>query len=305
VDLLRCFGRGAAVMSVQAVKWVRDLRGLNTSQKAVLFVIAEHADKNGSNSFPNLNTIAAESGCSRANLDRVLKQLKKDGLVEVTPRRGHRGRQTSSHYQLPLQNLISEIPEPHCEFPEPHHGGGLNKPSVEPPEKESSSAQAQNKKKYFKKTSEEIREKLTLKEIRSAAKSRANNCTLSLSWLWEQLYLSRYGETCSLTVKEKAQLKAQYKKHGWDAAEAVLACMTDWINFTIKAESEQQAYEGGTRPAVWFFVRHMTIALAMPQKPVQAHQKPQKPAPLFLVVPNPTPQPKTSNAQALKSKYGL
>jgi pyocin large subunit-like protein len=46
-------------MSYQAVKWAMKVKTGSIGRKAVLMVIAEHTDKNGANSYPGHDTIAA------------------------------------------------------------------------------------------------------------------------------------------------------------------------------------------------------------------------------------------------------
>ena len=45
-------------MSYQAVKWAFTVKTGNPARKAVLLAIAERADKNGQNAYPDQHTIA-------------------------------------------------------------------------------------------------------------------------------------------------------------------------------------------------------------------------------------------------------
>ena len=63
-------------------KFVLDLRGLTTSEKAVALSIAFHADADGANSDPSMSTIATESGYkNRQNARRVVRRLEAKGVI--------------------------------------------------------------------------------------------------------------------------------------------------------------------------------------------------------------------------------
>jgi hypothetical protein len=63
-------------MSFQATKFILGLTDLTPSEKAVAHTLAYHANKDGENSYPSMETIARESGFkSRRSAQRVVRQL--------------------------------------------------------------------------------------------------------------------------------------------------------------------------------------------------------------------------------------
>jgi hypothetical protein len=68
-------------MSLKAITWVCDLSGCNSSEKAVLFVLANaHNGKTGK-CFPSQELIAAQSGMSDRTLRKVFATLIMKGLI--------------------------------------------------------------------------------------------------------------------------------------------------------------------------------------------------------------------------------
>jgi helix-turn-helix protein len=91
-------------MSFQATRFILSLTNLNSSQKAVAHTLAYHANKNGENSYPSMDTIARESGLqSRRSAQRIVRQLEKMRiLVATTAKTGGRGRDKATVYRLYL-----------------------------------------------------------------------------------------------------------------------------------------------------------------------------------------------------------
>lgn len=86
------------------MRWAREQRAGDVVAKAVLFVIAAHADRHGICSpGPALRTLAAEADTSEASVRRGLAVLSDAQLVEVRPGRG-RG---SNGYRLLLDTVRS------------------------------------------------------------------------------------------------------------------------------------------------------------------------------------------------------
>jgi len=56
--------------------------------KAVLIVLADHANDDFWSSFPSQETIAFEAGVSRRTVQRALAKLQAEGLVEIEGRSG-------------------------------------------------------------------------------------------------------------------------------------------------------------------------------------------------------------------------
>lgn len=79
-------------MSLQAMLAVQKL-GVQTSHASfrVLMTLAEHADKLGANSWPSVDTIAAEAQMDEKTVRRSLAKLEQDGLIAGDKRRGRGG----------------------------------------------------------------------------------------------------------------------------------------------------------------------------------------------------------------------
>ena len=78
-------------MSIQAVSWVITHSKAKLAARLVLISIAQHADKDGANSFPSIATIAAEAALSTRQTQRVITQLERMGELLILGRRGGRG----------------------------------------------------------------------------------------------------------------------------------------------------------------------------------------------------------------------
>ena len=66
----------AITMSIRATNFVRHLRGLSTTEKAVAFVLADHDSHKGNGSFPSMSTVAMEAGLeNRESASRITKRL--------------------------------------------------------------------------------------------------------------------------------------------------------------------------------------------------------------------------------------
>jgi hypothetical protein len=91
-------------VSFQATRFILGLTDLNSSQKAVAHTLAYHANKDGGNSYPSMETIARESGLqSRRSAQRIVRQLeKKRIIVATTPKTGGRGQDKATVYRLDL-----------------------------------------------------------------------------------------------------------------------------------------------------------------------------------------------------------
>lgn len=92
-------------MSVQAVRFVRDLRGLHPAEKSVMFVIGEHANSHGMKSYCSVASIAEEAGVSDRTVQRVIQKMKNLGLLDYTERTTKTGKYTSHDYALPLETV--------------------------------------------------------------------------------------------------------------------------------------------------------------------------------------------------------
>jgi len=95
-------------MSVRATNFVRGLRGLSPSEKAVAFVLADHDDHKGGGTFPGMLTVAEEAGLhERASASRITKRLV-DRKIILTDNPS-RGRKTTVYrFNFDLANRVSE-----------------------------------------------------------------------------------------------------------------------------------------------------------------------------------------------------
>ena len=84
-------------MSIQAVSVVLELPGdlVTPIQRLVLISLANHANKEGRNSYPSRNTIAEETGLSERTITDALGRLKGMGLLMVAR---YPGRDADGHY---------------------------------------------------------------------------------------------------------------------------------------------------------------------------------------------------------------
>jgi DNA-binding transcriptional ArsR family regulator len=92
-------------MSNEAMNLARKIRGLESSEKFVLIILADYADQDLS-CFPSVDRIMAETELSESTVRRALRVLQDRGLVSVEHRRRANGTQTSSRYAL----LMTEQP---------------------------------------------------------------------------------------------------------------------------------------------------------------------------------------------------
>lgn len=97
-------------MSLHAMHWARQsLKTLPDSVKAparlALMLLADYADEQHA-SWPSINTMALEMGCSVRSVQRAIDLLEKHGLVMVESRQAKNGRQMSNRYFLAVEGLF-------------------------------------------------------------------------------------------------------------------------------------------------------------------------------------------------------
>lgn len=90
--------------------WARQsLKTLPDSVKAparlALMLLADYADEQHA-SWPSINTMALEMGCSVRSVQRAIDLLEKHGLVMVESRQAKNGRQMSNRYFLAVEGLF-------------------------------------------------------------------------------------------------------------------------------------------------------------------------------------------------------
>lgn len=86
-------------MSNRHLALVRKLDGIKGPPRAVLNVLADHANDNGT-SWPSWKTLQNESGFGRSTVHAALRDLKRRGVVSWANRRGESGDLTSNVYTL-------------------------------------------------------------------------------------------------------------------------------------------------------------------------------------------------------------
>ncbi|AYF32312.1 helix-turn-helix domain-containing protein [Vreelandella alkaliphila] len=89
-------------MSLHAMHWARQsLKTLPSEVKAparlALMLLADYADEQHA-SWPSINTMALEMGCSVRSVQRAVDLLEEHGLVRVETRQAKNGRQMSNLY---------------------------------------------------------------------------------------------------------------------------------------------------------------------------------------------------------------
>ncbi|MCE8042464.1 hypothetical protein HOP60_09890 [Halomonas daqingensis] len=94
-------------MSLAAMHWARQsLKTLPDSVKAparlALMLLADYADEEHA-SWPSINTMALEMGCSVRSVQRAIDLLESHGLLRVENRHAKNGRQISNRYHLAVE----------------------------------------------------------------------------------------------------------------------------------------------------------------------------------------------------------
>ena len=68
-------------MSVKVIKLVWEIKGLSSSEKLVLLAYADHANKDGTDIWPAVDTIANKTALSRRTVQRVTRKLENMGYL--------------------------------------------------------------------------------------------------------------------------------------------------------------------------------------------------------------------------------
>jgi len=92
-------------MSVNVIKAVMGRDDLRGPAKTIAIVLAEHAHKDGRESFPSVSTIARESGYCSRTVQRSLEQLMEKGIITKTKRWTPR---TSNTYRFLIDLEVTE-----------------------------------------------------------------------------------------------------------------------------------------------------------------------------------------------------
>lgn len=96
-------------MSVNIIKMVMANHDLKGPVKAVALVLAEHAHKDGSETYPSLSLIEVESGYSRRTVQRAIQELLDRRVITKTKNWTPR---QSNHYRFLAVSEWSERPHP-------------------------------------------------------------------------------------------------------------------------------------------------------------------------------------------------
>lgn len=113
-------------MSIEAFKWAKtfdiDRRPLHrtsptanrpvmpsaSNQKFVLLMIADYFNEKDLCAWPALSTLARDTGMSRTTVERCIRALEDQGLIEVEAVfKARTNERTASRYRLPLYNEAS------------------------------------------------------------------------------------------------------------------------------------------------------------------------------------------------------
>jgi hypothetical protein len=98
-------------VSVKATNFVRRLRGLTITEKAVAMILADHDSHKGDGSFPGMTTVADESCLkNRQTATDVVKRLVAKGVITTDSlSRGGRGKTTVYRFNYALTNCNPEV----------------------------------------------------------------------------------------------------------------------------------------------------------------------------------------------------
>ena len=89
-------------MSIKALNWARNITGVRSSDKCVLFVLADRANEQGF-CYPGVERIAREACMNGRSVRRCVQRLSQAGLVEVIVRGGDGTGRMTNLYRLNLE----------------------------------------------------------------------------------------------------------------------------------------------------------------------------------------------------------
>lgn len=97
-------------MSIKAFRWAKDQRGLPSSEKFVLIMIADHYNDEWHRAWPSHATLGEETGLSVPTVKRAIRALASRGLLQVEAwQLNEGGGWLSNRYLLPQFDLRSRI----------------------------------------------------------------------------------------------------------------------------------------------------------------------------------------------------
>lgn len=96
-------------MSIRATNFVRRLRGLDPSEKAVAFVLADHEDHKTGETYPGMETVAEEAGFAfRQNASDTVQKLAKYRVI-LTDKPSKGGKPTVWRFNYTLSAVPEKI----------------------------------------------------------------------------------------------------------------------------------------------------------------------------------------------------
>ena len=95
-------------MSIEAMTWAIELRGLTPSENLVLFLLANRHNKDSGLCYPSMSRIAEEGGMARRTVIRAVKSLEKKGLLTIEKTFGK-----THHYRLHTSVTVTPVTESH------------------------------------------------------------------------------------------------------------------------------------------------------------------------------------------------
>jgi Helix-turn-helix domain len=93
-------------MSSEATRWARSRKTGHVGRKCLLMIIADYADKNGANAFPDQETLADQAEQDKRTVRRHLAQLVTDGHLDRHRRYDRNGHRKSDVYTLSLTDIV-------------------------------------------------------------------------------------------------------------------------------------------------------------------------------------------------------
>ncbi len=92
-------------MSHRAMNWATSVRGVTSTQKLVLMVLADDYRDDEDRCFPNQNRIAERSCLSKRAVVTALAKLSELGLISIAHRQRENGSRTSNEYHINFDRL--------------------------------------------------------------------------------------------------------------------------------------------------------------------------------------------------------
>jgi hypothetical protein len=102
-----CLSLRGQAMSLKAMNWCRELKGLSGVDKAVLMYICDRYNENFGYAWPSISRISRDTGWSTATIDRSLRRLERRNYIATY----HQfytfdGATASNRYYLPIMGSL-------------------------------------------------------------------------------------------------------------------------------------------------------------------------------------------------------